>query len=126
MNPFDYVNSINSTKQNLMRGTENDELSEKEYTPYVVNKALSYFADTILYANEINMYGLADNKMQYEYLLYSIRKGKRFSKWVKKDSSDAIDSISKYYQVNKKRAEEYALILTHEQKQEIIEKTRDL
>ena len=109
-----------------MRGTENDELSEKGYTPYVVNKALSYFADTILYVNEINQHGLLDHKMQYEYLLYSVRKGKRFSKWSKKDTSELVDGISMYFQVNKKRAEEYALILTDDQKQEIIERTRDL
>ena len=126
MNVFDYVNSINVTKKNLMRGSENDELMEKEYVPYVVNKSLSYFTDTLLYANEINQYGFLDNKMQYEYLLYSVRQGKRFSKWAKKDSSAIIDSISRYYQVNKKRAEEYALILTDQQKQEILERTQDL
>lgn len=126
MNVFDYVNSINVTKKNLMRDSENDELMEKEYVPYVVNKSLSYFTDTLLYANEINQYGFLDNKMQYEYLLYSVRQGKRFSKWAKKDSSVVIDSISRYYQVNKKRAEEYALILTDQQKQEIIERTQDL
>lgn len=109
-----------------MRGSENDELMEKEYVPYVVNKSLSYFTDTLLYANEINQYGFLDNKMQYEYLLHSVRQGKRFSKWAKKDSSVVIDSISKYYQINKKRAEEYASILTEQQKQEIVERTQDL
>lgn len=126
MNVFDYVNSINITKKNLMRDSENDELMEKEYVPYIVNKSLSYFTDTLLYANEINRYGFLDNKMQYEYLLNSVRQGKRFSKWAKKDSSVVIDSISRYYQVNKKRAEEYALILTDQQKQEILERTQDL
>ena len=126
MNPFEYVNSINITKKNMMRGTENDELMEKEYTPYVVNKSLSYFPDTLLYANEINQYGFLDNKMQYEYYLYSVRQGKRFSKWTKKDSSELIDSISRYYQVNRKRAEEYASVLTQDQKDSILEKTQNL
>lgn len=126
MNPFEYVNSINITKKNMMRGTENDELMEKEYTPYVVNKSLSYFPDTLLYANEINQYGFLDNKMQYEYYLYSIRQGKRFSKWSKKDSSELIDGISRYFQVNKKRAEEYASVLTQDQKDAILEKTQNL
>ena len=110
----------------MMRGTENDELMEKEYTPYVVNKSLSYFPDTLLYANEINQYGFLDNKMQYEYYLYSVRQGKRFSKWTKKDSSELIDSISRYYQVNRKRAEEYASVLTQDQKDSILEKTQNL
>lgn len=126
MNPFEYVNSINITKKNMMRGTENDELMEKEYTPYVVNKSLSYFPDTLLYANEINQYGFLDSKMQYEYYLYSVRQGKRFSKWAKKDSSELIDSISRYYQVNRKRAEEYASVLTQDQKDAILEKTQNL
>jgi sulfur transfer protein SufE len=99
---------------------------EKEYVPYVVNKSLSYFTDTLLYANEINKYGFLDNKMQYEYLLHSVRQGKRFSKWAKKDSSAVIDCISKYYQVNHKRAEEYASVLTESQKEEIVEKVQSL
>lgn len=126
MNPFEYVNSINITKKNMMRGTENDELMEKEYTPYVVNKSLSYFPDTLLYANEINQYGFLDSKMQYEYYLYGVRQGKRFSKWSKKDNSELIDGISRYFQVNKKRAEEYASILTQDQKDAILEKTQNL
>ena len=53
MKPFDYINSINFTKKNLMRGTENDDLAEKGYVPYITNKTLSYFTDTLLYANEM-------------------------------------------------------------------------
>jgi len=125
-NVFDYVNSINATKSNMMRGSENDELAERGYIPYVVNKSLSYFTDTILYANEINQHGFLDNKLQYEYLLHSVRQGKRFSKWAKKDNTEVIDKISLYFKVNRKRAEEYATILTEQQIEEILEKTNDL
>jgi len=55
-NPFDYLNSINVTKQNMMRGSENDELAEKGYNPFMVNRGLSYFQDTIALANEMNQY----------------------------------------------------------------------
>lgn len=110
----------------MMRGSENDELAEKGYIPYVVNKSLSYFTDTILYANEINRHGFLDNKLQYEYLLYSVRQGKRFSKWSKKDNSEIIDKISFYFQVNHRKAEEINNILTEQQKEEILEKTKDL
>ena len=125
-NVFDYVNSINTTKHNMMRGSENDELAEKGYVPYVVNKSLSYFTDTILYANEINRHGFIDNKLQYEYLLYSVRQGRRFSKWAKKDESEIVSKISLYFQVNRQRAEEFNNILTDQQKEEILEKTKDL
>ena len=74
MNPFDFVNSINDSKKNLMVGTENDELAEKGYNPFLINKAFSYFIDTILYANEINQYSHLDNKLQYEYYLNGIPK----------------------------------------------------
>ena len=81
MKPFDYVNSVTDNKKNMMVGTENDELAEKSYNPFLTNKSLSYYMDTILYANEINQYSMLDNKLQYEYYLHGIPKKKRFSKW---------------------------------------------
>jgi len=64
MNPFDYVNSINTHKRNLMVGSENDELAEKEYVPFLTNKALSYHTETLLYSNEMNRYAFLPNKLQ--------------------------------------------------------------
>lgn len=112
MNPFDYVNSVSLNKKNLMRGSENDELSEKEYVPYLCNKALSYFTDTILYSNEMNKYSFIDNKMQYEYLFNSIRPNKRYSKWVKREEGKEVQAISKYFKVNYRQAEEYKKLLS--------------
>ncbi len=83
MKPFDYVNSINFTKKNLMKNTANDELAEKDYVPFLTNKSLSYFTDTLLYANEMNRYHFLDKRLQYEFYLNSIRKKKRFAKWAK-------------------------------------------
>jgi hypothetical protein len=111
MNPFDYVNAINDTKKNLMVGTDNDELAEKGYTPFMVNKSLSYFIDTILYANEINEYAHIDNKLQFEYYLNGISKKKRFSKWAKKEKSDDLDIICEYYGCNYTRAAEIHKII---------------
>ena len=65
MKPFDYVNSINFTKKNLMKNTANDELAEKDYVPFLTNKSLSYFTDTLLYANEMNRYHFLDKRLQY-------------------------------------------------------------
>ena len=119
MKPFDYINSINFTKKNLMRGTENDELAEKGYVPYITNKTLSYFTDTLLYANEMNRYHFLDNKLQYDFYLNSIRKKKRFAKWAKADNNDELNMISEYYKISLPKAKDALKILSPEQKQDI-------
>ena len=119
MKPFDYINSINFTKKNLMRGTKNDELAEKGYVPYITNKTLSYFTDTLLYANEMNRYHFLDNKLQYEFYLNSIRKKKRFAKWAKADNNDELNMISEYYKISLPKAKDALKILSPEQKQDI-------
>ena len=115
MNPFDYVNSINHKKNNLMNGSDNDELSEKLYTPYVVNKALSYFADTVMFANQINQLHGVDSKLQYEYLLNSIKPKKRFSKWVKREDNDEIEMIKLYFNYSDKKARQVYNLLSSDQ-----------
>ncbi len=115
MKPFDFVNSINFTKKNLMRGSDNDELSEKSYAPYLTNKSLSYFTDTLLYANEMNRMHFLDNKLQYEFFLNSIRKKKRFAKWAKADKNDDLVMVSEYYQISLSKAKEAIRILSPEQ-----------
>ena len=119
MNPFDYVNSINFTKKNLMKNTANDELAEKDYVPFLTNKSLSYFTDTLLYANEMNRYHFLDNKLQYEFYLNSIRKKKRFAKWAKADNNDELNMISEYYKISLPKAKDALKILSPEQKQDI-------
>ena len=114
MKPFDYINSINFTKKNLMKGSENDELAEKGYVPYITNKTLSYFTDTLLYANEMNRYHFLDNKLQYEFYLNSIRKKKRFAKWAKADDNDELSMISEFYQISLSKAKEAIKILSPE------------
>jgi len=115
MNPFDYVNSINHKKNNLMNGSDNDELSEKLYNPYVVNKALSYFADTIMFANQVNQLHGVDSKLQYEYLLNSIKPKKRFSKWVKREDNDEIEMIKLYFNYSDKKARQVYNLLSSDQ-----------
>lgn len=114
-NPFDYVNAINFSKKDLMTGTENDELAEKSYVPFVTNRSLSYFPDTIMYAQEMNRNHHIDNKLQFDYLLGSIRPKKRFSKWAKSVSEKDLDIVMQHYKCNTKRAQEYLRLLTSEQ-----------
>ena len=119
MKPFDYVNSINFTKKNLMKNTANDELAEKDYVPFLTNKSLSYFTDTLLYANEMNRYHFLDKRLQYEFYLNSIRKKKRFAKWAKADNNDELNMISEYYKISLPKAKDALKILSPEQKQDI-------
>lgn len=114
-NPFDFVNSINHTKKDLMTGSDNDDLSEKGYVPFIVNKSLSYFPDTLLYANEINCLPNIDNKLQYHFLLNSIRPAKRFAKWVKKQDGNELENVKQYYKFNDEKATQALSLLSQEQ-----------
>ena len=114
-NPFDYVNAINFNKQDLMTGTENDELAAAGYVPFLANRSLSNFADTILYANEMNKHNHLDNKLQFHYLINSIRPKKRFSKWAKRQDSDDFEAVKAYFKYNNAKTEQAISLLTPEQ-----------
>lgn len=107
--PFDFVNSINSTKIDIM--TDN----EKEYNSFLVNRSLSYFPDTVVIANEMNRYHHIDNKLQYHFLLNIVRKRKRFSKWLKPQTEDDIEAVKEYYGYNNEKARQVMNLLTNEQ-----------
>jgi hypothetical protein len=114
-NPFTYVDSVSLTKKNMMRGTENDELAEKGYKPYLTNRSLSYHQDSILYANEMNLRPQLDNKQQYEYLLNTLRKRKRFAKWKKVEPDAAVEMIMEYFGYGRAKAEQAMRVLTDDQ-----------
>lgn len=123
--PFDYVNSINFTKKNMMRDSENDDLSEKGYEPFLTNKALSYFEDTLLHANMMNLNYHLEKRPQYEFLINSIRTRKRFAKWVKNVSNEDLDFVCSYYDCNKSVGAEYLSLLTETQL-EIMKKQKEI
>lgn len=114
-NPFDYINSVSTNKKNMMRDSENDVLSEKQYNAWIVNKGLSYFSDTILHANLMNMNHHLDNRPQYEFLLNSIRPSKRFAKWVKDEGDEDLDTVCSFYDCNKNVGREYLSLLSSDQ-----------
>lgn len=114
-NPFDYLNDINYDKKDIIRNSPNPELAARGYNPWLTNKTLSYFQDTILYSNEMNKNAHLSNQMQFDYFLNSINKRKRFAKQSKKVVSDDINNIAKYYGYSLKRAEEVLSILTAKQ-----------
>lgn len=113
MSPFDWLNSINYDKKNLM---DDEPILEKDYNSFMINRGLSYFPDTILYANQMNGFFNLDNKLQYEFYLYGLPKRKRFSKWTKKDkATDTLNVIMRYYKYNEERALEVLSLLTDKQ-----------
>ena len=114
-NPFDFTNSINTSKKNLMRDTDNDILAEKSYSPFLTNRALSYHTDTVAIANEMNIRHFTDKRLQYEFLLNIVRPKKRYAKWSKKDKGGDVELIKEYYEYNDVKARQALAILTKEQ-----------
>jgi len=108
MNPFDYVNAINYSKKDIMETPED----ETAYTPFVVNRSLSYFADTVGIANEMNRYHHLDNRLQFSFLINIIRKRKRFSKWVKPELENDVDVVKEYYGYSNEKARQVISLLT--------------
>ena len=119
-NPFDYVNQILQGKKNLIV----DEITEKEYNPFLTNRSLSYHYDCILFANEMNQRHFLDKKLQNSVLINTVRSRKRpFAKWIKTEKSEHLECIKKYFNYSDMRAREVLSLLSEEQIQELKEKT---
>lgn len=118
MNPFEYLNAINYTKQNIMV----DDIAEKGYNSFMVNRGLSYFNDTVLMANEMNRYHQIDNRLKFDFFINIIRKKKRFSKWNKPESLSDVDVIKKYYGYSNQKARQIISLLSSDQINELKEK----
>ena len=109
MSPFDYVNAILQNKKKLII----DELTEKSYAPFLVNRSLSYHKDCIFYANEMNRLNQSPKEWQFEYLRLSIPKGKRYGGWVKKDKdSENLPYVKEYYKYSDEKAKQALSLLT--------------
>jgi len=111
LNHFDYLNSINLTKQDIMI----DDDCEKSYNSFMVNRGLSYFQDTIIIANEMNRQHQLDSKLQYQFLINMIRKRKRFSKWAKAQKESDIDAVKEYYGYSNEKARQALTLLSPDQ-----------
>jgi len=119
MTPFDFLNAINMTKEDLFK----DPQAEKDYNAFIVNRGLSYFPDTILLANEMNVRHELPSSLQFSFLLNSATKRKRFSKWHKKDAfTDDLKLIMEYYKYSSEKAKRALDVLTSEQIQIIRDK----
>ena len=111
MNPFEFANAICDTKQNLIV----DDISEKSYNAFMVNRSLSYHYDTVLLANEMNQRSFLDKKLQFDFLINTVRKKKRFAKWAKPISSDDLEVVKKYYGYSNEKARQVLPLLNSDQ-----------
>ena len=107
----DWLNSINFTKENLIEDPE----AISSYPPYIINRCLSGHLDTVLFANEMNKYSNLDKDMQYSFFLYTLRKRKRFSPWLKKEQVDDLDLVKKHYGYSNEKAKVAVSLLTKTQ-----------
>ncbi|MBC8442611.1 MAG: DNA polymerase clamp loader subunit A [Proteobacteria bacterium] len=108
----DYLKAINYTKEPLMNSE--DTYIEKQYLPFIVNRCLSFFPDTIIQTNEMNLHNTIDKKMQFDFLMGTIRKSKRFSPWIKEELPENIEIVKEYFGYNNKKAKEALDILSKE------------
>jgi hypothetical protein len=111
MNPFEFLNSINTTKKDVIT----DDITEKAYNSFMVNRSLSYFNDTVILANEMNRYHHLDNKLQFDFLINMVRKRKRFSKWIKPQIESDVEVVKQYYGYSNEKARQVLSLLSPEQ-----------
>ena len=108
----DYLNSINHTKENLL---EREGDWDKNYPPFIVNKCLSGFIDTVLYANEMNAHFNLDKDLQYSFYLNSLRKKRRFSPWERKEKIKDFEIVKSYFKYSDEKTKDALRILTKDQ-----------
>jgi|TARA_R110000772_G_scaffold1586_3_gene5471 hypothetical protein len=110
MSPFEYVTAINYSKQNMIV----DDETEKGYLPYMTNRSLSYFQDTVAVANAMNQYHILEKKLQFDFLINIVRKRKRFSKWIKPEVVTDLEVVKEYYGYSNEKAKQALSVLSTE------------
>lgn len=111
MNPFEYTKAINDTKIDIMV----DDIAEKGYNSFMVNRGLSYFNDTVLMANEMNVQHHIDSRLQFDFLINIVRKKRRFSKWAKPQIESDIEVVKEYYGYSNEKARQALTLLSPDQ-----------
>ena len=107
MNPFALINSISNSKIDILE-------DEKDYNAFMVNRGLSYFPDTVIYANEMNKFHHLDSRLQFDFLINIVRKRNRFSKWNKNVESEKLQIVKEYYGYSNEKARDILPLLSNE------------
>ena len=114
------IPSILTSKKSVIH----DDIDAKDYVPFVVNRALSYHMDCVLYANEMNLYPELEKDLQYQYLLNTVRSMKRkFQPWQKSSVEENIECVKEYFGYSNEKAKDALRILNDEQLAEIRKRT---
>ena len=120
MSFFDFLNAINDTKKDLIR---EDPLAEKDYVAFMINRGLSYFPDTVMYANEMNSAAHIPKQWQFDFYRIGISKRKRFSKWHKQDKiEEDVKLVMREYDYSHQKAMQIIGLLSDAQLKELREK----
>ncbi len=110
----DYLKAINETKEPLLDSI--DETWEKKYPPFVINRCMSMFYDTVMHSNEMNGLHFLPKRMQFHYFINSIRKKRRFGgKWLSQTKLKNLEIVKSYYGYSNQKAKEALNILTDDQ-----------
>jgi|TARA_R110000851_G_scaffold114654_1_gene240093 hypothetical protein len=106
----EYLKAINHSKEPLL--DTDDEFVERDYAPFVINRCLSYFTDTLFMVNEMNACPSIDKKLHFDYLLNGIRKRKRYSKWLKNEECQKVNVVKEYFGYSERKAREVVTLLS--------------
>ena len=106
INPFALINSISNSKIDILE-------DEKDYNAFMVNRGLSYFPDTVVYANEMNKFHHLDSRLQFDFLINIVRKRNRFSKWNKSNEGENLKVVKEYYGYSNEKARDVLPLLSN-------------
>tara|TARA_R110002020_G_scaffold402059_1_gene612252 strand:- start:925 stop:1323 length:399 start_codon:yes stop_codon:yes gene_type:complete len=109
----DYLNAINHEKTSLM--DTDDEMWEKKYPPFIINKCLAPFPDTIMLVNEMNTRSHLDNKLQFDFFLNTIRSRKRYTPWMKASKVTNLEYVKEYFGYSNEKAKSALNVLNDDQ-----------
>ena len=115
MGPFDFIKAINDGKDVM----KDNSLAEKDYIPFLVNRGLSFFQDTVIQVNEMNRLHFLDSKLQFDYLLNNIRPRNRWSKWLKPDKIENLELVKTYFGFGNEKAKDALEVLSDKHIEEI-------
>lgn len=115
---WDFVNAIMQNKKQLLNHD-----SEKEYIPYLINKALSYHRDCIFYANEMNSRSYLGKNMQNDFYLNAVSARKRpFIKWSKQLDDVNVEVVKIFYDCSTRQAREILSLMDDDEIESIKQK----
>ena len=113
---IEYLNSINTTKKNIIRDSEDRFSAEKSFPAFPVLRSLSYHVDAVQLVNELNTRSLDEFGltpiMKYEFLLDVLPKKKRFAKWAKSEFEELAEIIVELENISYAKALEIIPLLS--------------